>query len=488
MFAEDTCRARASPRTLRRDAMDPALLNGIVRIQAGDSRGTGFVVRVERAVPKLGSVEILTALHVVADLDKSYDGQPPTWHDGGNATVRFKDGREVNLVLDDQTKHCVKDDWALLRFEGAVPSGVVALDLACLERRNHARSWSTFGYGDAQPETGEPHTGKVVLDDVDFIHLYDDQAAAGTGGFLAGFSGAPCVCEGHVVGILIDALKKKGGKSAHGAVYALPIQKVVDACGLKLLPAQVPFEVEVDAALSHVNGESLAKLADELGVPRMEDETARRLWTARAVLAKDNATVCNALARCGCLMTMPEGAAMAVAEMALARAVHEEGARALQRCFKDGTPRGVATVASEKVTARLMLARALETHQEMDYRFSYVNSAERSSEAWAARIRDLLLGWLGHSPMDLAKNEPLGDQIEDMGGLLIAFPFYGHMSPLDEIERYKKVRPLAMLSPQHGPTFSRNGYEIVRALVDGSREKDIKTAHANASHRFARKR
>ncbi|CAN92436.1 hypothetical protein predicted by Glimmer/Critica [Sorangium cellulosum So ce56] len=480
------------PRSLQCDVMHAALLEGIVRIQAGTSRGTGFVVRVQRAAvgqeaaSAVDVLEILTAFHVVADIEASRDNQTLEWHGDGSATVQFRNGQEVSVTLDATTMHSVDEDWALLRFEGTAPGAIAPLALARLEPRAWRRPWSTFGYGDAQPDKGEAHSGHIELEEDKSIQLFDRQAAAGAGGLLSGFSGAPCIFEGHVIGIVIEALQRtERGESIHGSVYALPIERVVVACGLPLVAAPVPFEGEVDAALANVQGASLLSLAKALDVPVRQPEQALRLWVARALLVADPKSVCDALVSCGCIDNMPKDKPLAVAEMALARAIHEEGAQALRRCFEHGKPKGVVTVASEALTAKLMVARALGKYALMKKHLTFVESRARSHEAWSVRIRDALLGLLGFAPGDIEDDAALDEGIAEWGGVVVAFPFDGHTSPLEEIERYQKARALAMIPAEGGATFARDGYELTRVFDDADVEKTIKKASSHAARYLA---
>ncbi|WP_332307126.1 trypsin-like peptidase domain-containing protein [Stigmatella aurantiaca] len=196
------------------------------------ARGTGFIVRVES-----GAIDILTALHVVADLAASRASRTPVWHEV-SAQVQLGSGEIITVPLGTQgSRSSIDQDWALLRFEGALPSPVVPLRLAGLESRPHARKWQTFGYSDAAPDAGEPHSGDIEDERGNVIYLFDKQGASGTGGFLSGCSGAPCIVEGHVVGIIVEALQRKEkerkAQSIHGAVFALRIEAVAVECGLK---------------------------------------------------------------------------------------------------------------------------------------------------------------------------------------------------------------------------------------------------------------
>lgn len=68
------------------------------------------------------------------------------------------------------------------------------------------------------------------------LQLYSQEAAAGEGRPLHGYSGAPVVIAGHVVGLLVEIAKgEEQTKTAEGGtVYARPIGLVAQALGLEL--------------------------------------------------------------------------------------------------------------------------------------------------------------------------------------------------------------------------------------------------------------
>src|SRR5688500_108269 len=159
--------------------MDAKLRKGILRVEAKGNRGTGFVVR--RSDTEL---EIVTAFHVVGDLHASRSQGKAIWRDT-TATVRPHTSVDLTVSLDGSVCDW-NADWALLRYTGAVPDDVPHLPLADLRERTYKPAWSTFGFSDAAPASGEPHSGDVELIEADVIHLYGKQAAAGKGGLVAG--------------------------------------------------------------------------------------------------------------------------------------------------------------------------------------------------------------------------------------------------------------------------------------------------------------
>jgi hypothetical protein len=222
---------------------DATLLGGIVRIEvprsgAAASRGTGFIVRIQRAESGTDVIEVLTALHVIADVKTSRQTGKPVWW-GATANLQSRAGATAVAFSDAILHHSIAEDWALLRFEVRPPHTLTALSLTVLDDRTGHRHWRAFGYTAVSPVKGEPLTGHVTLAEPGLIHLYCDQAAAGSGGQVSGCSGAPCVVEGHVVGLIGEALQKDR-LSIHGAMYAYPIAAIAEACGLPLAGAELP--------------------------------------------------------------------------------------------------------------------------------------------------------------------------------------------------------------------------------------------------------
>jgi hypothetical protein len=219
---------------------DATLLGSIVRIEvprsgAAASRGTGFVVRIQRDESGTDVIEVLTALHVIADVNTSRKTGKPVWW-GATANLQSRAGATAVAFSDAILHHSIAEDWALLRFEVRPPHTLTALSLTVLDDRTGHRHWRAFGYTAVSPVKGEPLTGHVTLAEPGLIHLYCDQAAAGSGGQVSGCSGAPCVVEGHVVGLIGEALQlQKDRLSIHGAMYAYPIAAIAEACGLPLL-------------------------------------------------------------------------------------------------------------------------------------------------------------------------------------------------------------------------------------------------------------
>lgn len=457
-----------------------ATLRGIVKIGVEDnsSRGTGFIVRIlhgeaAQAQSAAAVVEILTALHVVANIDESSSDRV-VWL-GEWATVQFEGGEERIVLATDCTKYNVEHDWALLQIRTTVPDKLVALRLARLEKRNYNRRWSTFGFSDVKPD-GEMHSGDIELEMLNTIHLYSKQAAAGSGGFVSGCSGGPCIVEGHVVGIVIQALQHRKRESVHGAMYALPIGWVADACGLPLAPGPQEFEAKVEAAFAKVRGAELQHLATKLDVPHSESEDGLRLRSARALLLADHQTVHQVLAEYADRISDP----LIVAEMVLTRVFHAEAVAIVRTCFHEGVPKGVATVAAEELTVRLLVARALGFGL-LDKFFTFIDNRACTRETWSARIREALLGILRCAPDEVENDDDFKELLKDWGGAILAFRFDAHTTPLLEIERYPPARGLAMLTAEDAATsICSAGYMLARALDGAEAERSLKSTQARA--------
>jgi hypothetical protein len=377
------------------------------------------------------------------------------------------------------TWHDAKDDWAILRFEGVVAAQVAAARLARLESRTTARRWSTFGFTDARPDAGEPHSGDIRLVDGDVIHLFGEEDAAGAGGLIAGASGGPCVFEGYVVGILLSALQNKKREGIHGAVYAFPILRIAEACGLELAPGPQVFEAEVALLLERVRGAALMKLAQALNVPHTESDEGLRVRAARGLLVANAQQMLDALVACRAGVDKP----MAIVEMVLSHAVRDECATAVGRCLRQhdaqSPVRGVATSATTELAVRLLVARALQVYDVAEERYAYVENRSFGNEAWARRIREKILEVLRFDEENFETPEELNETLNAWKGI-VAFPFNANAVPVAEIERYEGARPLARVADEDLNTFALEGFEVVPSFADSGTEKDLERSHREA--------
>lgn len=208
--------------------MKQALRDAIARIdfRTADgslSRGTGFLVT-DRLV--------LTARHVVADGDALVKGP---------LTLQFPGGPVKASVVEACTD--IESDWALLECEEALdtpPLKLANLDVDGVQ-------WTTLGFPREMGPLGMAHGGTVrnaaasvsASQVYPSIQLFSDEAAAGGGAQVRGLSGAPCLVNNRVVGILRQALHGEEGQSVAGTLFATPIAAVRAKCG-KRLPVSTP--------------------------------------------------------------------------------------------------------------------------------------------------------------------------------------------------------------------------------------------------------
>lgn len=190
------------------------------------SRGTGFLVT-DRFV--------LTARHVVTDGDALA---------AGPLTLQFPRRSVTASVVEACTD--VESDWALLECDEYLD--IAPLKLGTLDE--DGVQWTTFGFPREMGTLGLAHGGTVrnaagaVSATAAFpsIQLFSDEAAAGTGAQVRGLSGAPCIVNNRVVGILRQALHGAEGESVAGTLFATPIAAVRAKCGKRLpVPTQEPY-------------------------------------------------------------------------------------------------------------------------------------------------------------------------------------------------------------------------------------------------------
>lgn len=227
----------------------------VVRVSAGQARGTGVLVAADR---------VATALHVVAD--RGVD--PPRLYGPivlGFAALRedrwaFAEA-EATLEAFDRVQ-----DLALLRFDPAelpFTPAVQRLRALAEEELPSTPGWQSFGFPDASPTDGGPVTGSVqttraAQGEVRAIALFCHEAAAGRGMPVAGLSGAPVFVEGQVVGLLRWALTDQERYAAElprgegGTLYAVPVERLPPLCPelrlggrppLPPLPPDMPLSV-----------------------------------------------------------------------------------------------------------------------------------------------------------------------------------------------------------------------------------------------------
>lgn len=220
-------------------------------VQTSLSQGTGYLLRSNRLV---------TCAHVVS--------QVPL---GGTVNLLFRrkniNGSMLSFnvpgILEKIDTH---DDWAIISMEKAI-DGIRPLAIGYSPEAD-AR-WLSFGYpakaqGDGLLIEGDVRDPKANIKqgEIPILQLYCEDAAAGQGPYLQGFSGSPVLIAGRVVGHLRNILPDKTGRAEYGAIFACPAERYLQA----LPPEQEPVwnaqaaEVGYDA-LWYVHRKTVEKTA-----------------------------------------------------------------------------------------------------------------------------------------------------------------------------------------------------------------------------------
>jgi hypothetical protein len=182
----------------------------------------------------IGNGYALSALHVVMDLSKA----PP---------VKRTDRLELHFVEAEYSTKAtivaqdVLNDWVVLKCDNAP----LVTPIECGTRPKKDDLWATFGFPsihgnglvfegrvidpDAQESSGS--TGRIHA-----LQLYAEQAAAGLGAPMHGFSGAPCIVDNKAVGVLrstlsatvLDGRGRAQPLTAAGTIFACPAWVIVD--------------------------------------------------------------------------------------------------------------------------------------------------------------------------------------------------------------------------------------------------------------------
>lgn len=259
----------------------------IARITVGNrSEGTGSLV-------SAGGL-VLTALHVIADLDLSRQrGRLAPIQ--GTITLAFGDpidppscwSTTATLVVSPPL-YSIEHDWAVLRIAGAIPAGVDPLVLAKAAAVAAADPWSTFGFPAGTGALAGWYDGTVQAWTDRDAQLH---SAAATGVLMSGISGAPCLIGGKLVG-LIDRAILDGNGVCHGGVLTARNVAAIAAAAAGHLPFEnddgtdVPFRRRVTELLPDTPQlRKDASTALKLPYTPAPDEIARRLLLAEVDVA-----------------------------------------------------------------------------------------------------------------------------------------------------------------------------------------------------------
>lgn len=291
-----------------------SLKAAIAQIKVGSSRGTGFLVSDDGLV--------LTALHVIADLDECRrKGALVPYR--GEIRLRFGDPKNnatwapAGPAAIEAGRYSVEDDWVLLR----VPTPVQAtpLPLARLTPSAAPRPFTTFGFPGNEAEVGGVYAGTVV-DLARKSELACPQILLGAP--MGGISGAPCVVDGRVVAMIVQALLDEQGGARKPALYAMAIEHA--ALGGRIpwdCDDLLPFEPQVRTLLPSDEA-ALAAGAKRLGLPAAQagvGGVARRLLRSRLIPEARDAL--------GCCAVKPAAAVQALGYVAAMQLPHDGVAR-----------------------------------------------------------------------------------------------------------------------------------------------------------------
>jgi hypothetical protein len=235
------------------DAQKAAICCLYVGVGAG-RRGTGFLIAPNR---------VLTAAHVV-------EGDTPTVPYAGPIDVRFG-SRPAGHAFPPTTARVLPGcfdrtlDWAVL--ECAAPAEAIPFPARVLGQ-GYRREWATFGFSDASPADGLTYDGTISSGGKD-IQVHAVQAVGGpVDGRVRGLSGAPCLVDNHVVGVLVSAADQdQHGRAEGGTLFVVGIDRIAAACDLVKLPPTAPHFKDEVAALLEAASSLLPKAAEKLGVP-----------------------------------------------------------------------------------------------------------------------------------------------------------------------------------------------------------------------------
>src|SRR5262249_4649481 len=154
-------------------------------------------------------------------------------------------------------------DWAILRLDREVP-GLEPAPLARLGATAKAVRWSTAGYASVRMNYGGAFHGEILVHGDDAMDLHCAELVAATYDDAKGLSGAPCIVDGAVVGVVVSVFRRPDGEIAAGHVRAVPMERVFaetsllsDADGVPL-PWEDVFAASIEGLASSMR-ESVAR-------------------------------------------------------------------------------------------------------------------------------------------------------------------------------------------------------------------------------------
>lgn len=223
-----------------------------------DRRGTGFLVA-ERLV--------LTARHVVETMGKEcaleFDpAGPKPWQT-----------RSDGIVAYDRD-----DDWALVRCKEQPPAKPLPLGPL---NNSYVIRFETFAFPSSAPD-GVPYSGTIPAIGARKIALFTPATLERTASSVVGMSGSPCIVNGVVVAIMVEANAPANEKNTRGGTtYAVPVSVVAEA--YRDLPfAKEPPRFTPQVAQYLKAGPLLQEVAKSAGLPQAQVADDLSLRTAIA--------------------------------------------------------------------------------------------------------------------------------------------------------------------------------------------------------------
>ncbi|WXA91563.1 hypothetical protein LZC95_34530 [Pendulispora brunnea] len=190
---------------------------------------------------------MLTALHVLGRVEK---GQLAFHGRDLQLTAAVREGESFRFpVCEPRVEDIQFDerlDWACINV-GSALSGADRLHTGELTDSDREARWHAYGFPGNSPDDGTATAGTVTTpsamvtlrgNKVSAIQLFSQEAAAGAGGVVHGYSGGPVIVDDRVIGILVAAsVDEETGHAQHGTLYALPLSAV----GISLPKIECPY-------------------------------------------------------------------------------------------------------------------------------------------------------------------------------------------------------------------------------------------------------
>src|SRR5262249_32077400 len=153
--------------------------------------------------------------------------------------------------------------------------------------------FDTFGFPRIESKDGGQYKGTLGALAARKIELIVDNLPVGAQ--MGGISGAPCIINGEIVGVIQQALANAADEAIKASLYMLPVERAI-ATFPGLLPSwddgtDIAFQPRVERSLPG-DKDLLRRVGGRLGLP--EERRALR-QVARCILAKDIETVAEAL-------------------------------------------------------------------------------------------------------------------------------------------------------------------------------------------------